>query len=530
MSAAPAIPDARRWRPVADAGEPSVDVVIPTTGRPSLARLLDALTGFPGRILVVDDRREVAAPLAAAIRPGVEVLRGAGRGPARARNLGTRASRADWVAFLDDDVVPPASWTQDLEADLAAAGPAVAGVQGRVEVPLPADRRPTDWERNVAGLSDARWATADLAYRRGALQAVGGFDERLRRAYREDADLGLRLVRSGRRIERGRRHVRHPVGPADRWVSLRLQAGNADDRLMDRLHGRGWREAAGAPRGRLRRHVVVAGAGAAAVGLAAARRPKPAAALGAAWAAGVAELAWARIAPGPRTREEISTMLVTSALMPSVAAAHGLGGLVRRRRLLGGGTRRQQPAGTVQAVLLDRDGTLVSDVPYNGDPSRVQPMPGAREALDRLRAAGLPLAVVSNQSGVARGLLEPAQVDAVNRRAEQLLGPIGEWLWCPHGPDEGCACRKPSPGLLIEAAGRLGVEPSRCVMIGDIGADAQAARAAGARAILVPTARTRREEIDAAQEVAGDLGAAVDRILGEAAGAAPSGAAAEASS
>ena len=75
-------------------------------------------------------------------------------------------------------------------------GPATAGSQGRIEVPLPA-QRPTDWERDVAGLASGRWISADIAFRREALTAVGGFDERFRGAYREDTDLAMRLLRAG---------------------------------------------------------------------------------------------------------------------------------------------------------------------------------------------------------------------------------------------------------------------------------------------------------------------------------------------
>lgn len=134
----------------------------------------------------------------------------------------------------------------------------------------------------------------------------------------------------------------------------------------------------------------------------------------------------------------------------------------------------------VCAVLLDRDDTLIVDVPYNGDPEKVRAMPGAREALDRLRAAGLPLAVVSNQSGVGRGLLTVEQMDAVNRRVEELLGPFAGFFVCPHAPDDDCECRKPKPKLLLDAARALGVEPSCCVYVGDKDIDVQAARNAGA--------------------------------------------------
>lgn len=165
------------------------------------------------------------------------------------------------------------------------------------------------------------------------------------------------------------------------------------------------------------------------------------------------------------------------------------------------------------AVLFDRDGTLVQDVAYNGDPERVRLMPGAREALDRLRNAGIPTAVVSNQSGVARRWLSHEEVRAVNRRVEDLIGPLGPMLYCPHGPQEGCPCRKPAPGLVLAAAKALGVEPSDCALIGDIGADVEAALAAGARPVLVPTAVTRRDEVARAPEVAPDLASALDRLL-----------------
>jgi histidinol-phosphate phosphatase family protein len=498
--------------------EPRVDIVVPSAGRPSLHRLLEALAACegppPGRVLVVDDRRRRLRPLLEGHLPEVApvtVLPGMARGPAAARNLGWRAARAEWVAFLDDDVVPEPDWLARLDEDLRDLAADVAGSQGRIRVPLPADRRPTDWERNVRGLEEARWATADMAYRRAALHALDGFDERFPRAYREDADLALRALDGGWRLVRGGRRTEHPVAAAGRLVSVRLQAGNADDALMRALHGRRWRERAGVPRGRRTRHLAVTAAGLGAAGALAGGRRRTASALFAAWAAGTAELAWARIAQGPRSRDEVATMLLTSVLVPPAAGAWWLAGLAHVARRPGGApAARHAP----QAVLLDRDGTLVVDVPYNGDPERVVPMPGARCALDRLRSAGVRLAVVSNQSGVARGSLTPEQVEAVNRRVEELLGPIGTWLYCPHAPGDGCDCRKPAAGMLLDAAQRLGVDPARCALIGDTGADVDAARAAGARPVLVPTPVTRPEEIAAAPEVAPDIEAAVEVLIG----------------
>ncbi len=167
----------------------------------------------------------------------------------------------------------------------------------------------------------------------------------------------------------------------------------------------------------------------------------------------------------------------------------------------------------IQAVLIDRDGTLVVDVPYNGDPGLVTPVAGARRALDRLRRRGIPVAVVSNQSGIARGLLSAEQVDAVNARVDELLGPFTAFWVCPHGPHDGCGCRKPQPGMVLAAAAALGVAVGSCALVGDIGADVEAALAAGARPVLVPTPVTRPAEVAAAPEVAADLNAAVDLLL-----------------
>jgi histidinol-phosphate phosphatase family protein len=463
----------------------AVDVVIPSA-RPELAdRLRRRLAGFPGRVHVVDGRAQC---------------------PAAARNEGWRRSQAEWIAFLDDDVVPEPDWGELLLADLAAAGPTVAGSQGRVRVPLRDGRRPTDWERSVRGLEGARWATADMAYRRQALEELGGFDERFRRAYREDADLALRALRAGWTLRRGRRTVLHPVAEAGPFVSVEKQAGNADDVLLLAKHGPGWRSEVGAPRGRLRRHVAVTGAGALALVAAAAGKRRAAASALAAWAAGTGELAAARIRPGPGTLREAATMLATSLVLPVAATASAAAGWARHGRLAA--ARRR-----TRALLLDRDGTLVEDVPYNGDPERVRLLPGARHALARARGEGLAVAVVTNQSGVGRGLLTERAVDTVNARVEELAGPMDAWLVCTHAPEAGCWCRKPRPGLVLAAAARLGIEPQECVVIGDIGSDVDAAQSAGTRVVLVPTARTLREEVESAPAVAGDLCEAVELVL-----------------
>jgi glycosyltransferase involved in cell wall biosynthesis len=327
-----------------------ISIVVPTLGRPSLAVLLRVLAEQLSRVpevevLLVDDRAEGGAQIGvpAALASYTTVLRGGGVGPAAARNVGWRAARHPWVAFLDDDVVPRPDWLRRLVADLAVPD-RVGGVQGQVRVPLPADRRPTDWERVTAGLAAGRWITADMAYRRAALAAVGGFDERFPRAYREDAELAHRVRLAGWHLVRGARVVTHPVRPEDRWVSLRAQQGNADDALLRRLYGPRWRVALDLPPGRRRRHAALTAAGVLALAAATASsgpgRTRPtvrrtlagtAMLAGAGWLLGTADFARARISPGPGTGREVSSMIITSTLIPPLAVAHWLRGWWRAR-------------------------------------------------------------------------------------------------------------------------------------------------------------------------------------------------------
>jgi HAD superfamily hydrolase (TIGR01662 family) len=484
-------------------------VVIPTVGRPCLSDCLQALATAsgpaPDRVVVVDDRPAAAAgkPLFSRNGPGfdlpVRIVASAGAGPAAARNAGWRRTRTPWVAFIDDDVRVGRDWPQRLAEDLSGVPDRTGGVQGRITVPIPEGRRPTDWERTTMGLASARWITADMAYRRVALVESGGFDERFPRAFREDADLALRLLADGWRLRQGGRRTVHPVRQASPWVSVRSQAGNADDALMRVLHGRHWKARAEADRGRLASQVMITAAALAAAALGAAGRPRPATGALAAALAGTAEFAAARIAPGPRTAHEIAVMAATSLVIPELACWHWVRGRIR--------ACRARPWPPARAVLFDRDGTLIKDVPYNGDPALVEPMPGAVAAVAAARQAGLRVGMITNQSGIARGLVSRAGAEAVNARVAALLGPFDVVRMCPHGPADGCPCRKPAPGMVLAAAAALGVAPHECAVIGDIGADIEAARAAGARGVLVPNARTQPGELTGVRAARDVLGA-----------------------
>src|ERR1700759_4149120 len=351
-------------------------VVIPTLGRPCLQACLDALAAadgpLPRQIVLADDRRDTPDPLPVVVPESLA-----------ARTVGVPPEGGGPAADVRGG---PAGRTARA-ADLAGQPDRVGGVQGVIDVPLPAGRRPTDWERGTAGLAGARWITADMAYRRPALLAAGGFDERFPRAFREDADLALRLLDLGWELRDGTRRTTHPVRPASRWASLKAQAGNADDVLMGRLHGRGWSARAAAAPGRRRGHAVTTALLASSVLAGAASLVGPsrrqegwrrvALLAGAGWLASTAEFTAARVRPGPRTPDEITTMVITSTLIPPLAVRHWLRGWWQDRQT---GPWPPPPA----AVLFDRDGTLVRDVPYNGAPALVQPMPGAAAATARL--------------------------------------------------------------------------------------------------------------------------------------------------
>lgn len=151
-----------------------------------------------------------------------------------------------------------------------------------------------------------------------------------------------------------------------------------------------------------------------------------------------------------------------------------------------------------KAVLLDRDGTLIVDVPYLGDPDKVVLEPAAAPALQQLHGAGYLVIVVTNQSGIGRGLYSEADFHAVQARVAELLQaegvPVEAYYFCPHHPTEGlgellaeCDCRKPASGMLEAAIRDHGLDRSLSFMVGDKLDDVAAGQAAGVRGILVRT-------------------------------------------
>jgi GT2 family glycosyltransferase len=307
--------------------------VVPTVGRPSLRALLERLPAQAGEVIVVDDRPAKRPPLWTP--SSAKVIPGPGRGPAAARNAGWRASDAGWIVFLDDDVIPGPGWWGDLQADLAQPE-TVDGVQGRILVPQGHPNELSDWAASTARLSDAAWITADMAYRREALEEVGGFDERFPRAYREDTDLAYRIRQSGRELVLGRRRTLHPVRTEGRWISLRMQRGNADDALLRRTYGPGWHRLLGVPHGRRRIHaltttsaLVTAAWTISALTRGGARFKTAGLLAGATWALATTEFVLSRRRHAPA--EPLAALIATSVAIPPVAIAHWLRGWWQHR-------------------------------------------------------------------------------------------------------------------------------------------------------------------------------------------------------
>ncbi len=316
-----------------------VSVVVPTFKRPELlGRCLAALAGqdfdpAAYEVIVADDaaspptREQVEAAAGRARSPVRYVAVTGSRGPAGARNAGIRAARGEVVAFTDDDCVPEPGW---LSAGVRAfdASPGVAAVTGRVVVPLPA--RPTDYERDTAGLEHAEFVTANCFVRRDVLEQLGGFDERFTAAWREDSDLHFRLLRGGAALARAEGAVVvHPVRPAPRGISLRQQRKSLFDALLRKKHGDLYR-----------RHIrpgppwdyyAAVTSLAAAAALAATGRTGAALAAAVPWAVLTGRFLARRLAGTSRAPGHLAEMVVTTALIPPVAVFWRLYGAVKFR-------------------------------------------------------------------------------------------------------------------------------------------------------------------------------------------------------
>lgn len=170
-------------------------------------------------------------------------------------------------------------------------------------------------------------------------------------------------------------------------------------------------------------------------------------------------------------------------------------------------------------VFLDRDGTIIIDKHYLGDPNGVELESGAAKGLARMAALGLRFVGITNQSGIARQLFDFAAAKRVNERVDTILASYGvrieRWYICPHGSDAGCACRKPAPGLLLQAANELGIDLSQAFVIGDKLSDVELADVIGGHGILVRTGKGAAAVAEARRrgyEVAVDLDQAAEMI------------------
>lgn len=148
------------------------------------------------------------------------------------------------------------------------------------------------------------------------------------------------------------------------------------------------------------------------------------------------------------------------------------------------------PSSAKFAVFVDRDGTMCFDKHYMSDPGDIDLMPTVAEGIKKLNEAGIPVIVVTNQSGVGRGLFTEEGLHAMHDRLRQILaahgGKLDDIFYCPHRPDEGCDCRKPRPGMLLQAKEKHGFDLTKSFVIGDRMLDVEMAHAVRAKAALVP--------------------------------------------
>jgi len=167
------------------------------------------------------------------------------------------------------------------------------------------------------------------------------------------------------------------------------------------------------------------------------------------------------------------------------------------------------------AVFLDRDGTLIEDVHYCKDPALVRVLPGAIDALRRLRDAGFRTFIITNQSAIGRGWMSLADYHAVHTRTMELLGTdaIDATYYCADAPEAESTHRKPAPGMVLEAARDHGIDLARSWMIGDKAADVLCGRNAGTRTIFVLTGQGSEKDGAQADFIARDLAEAADFIL-----------------
>jgi D-glycero-D-manno-heptose 1,7-bisphosphate phosphatase len=151
----------------------------------------------------------------------------------------------------------------------------------------------------------------------------------------------------------------------------------------------------------------------------------------------------------------------------------------------------------MKLIILDRDGTINEDSDKHiKSPEEWKPIKGSLEAIGRLVQAGYRIVVATNQSGIARGFFDTRTLfsihDTLQRAAAQVGGRIDAFFFCPHAADTGCMCRKPQPGMLVEATRRFNVAPKDSYMVGDAQRDLEAAAAAGVRPVLVLTGKGKQ--------------------------------------
>ena len=535
-------------------GASDVTVVVRTVDGQALGRLLARLADgrLPQRVIIVDDRDrprrgsqpQLPTDLAGPLTSRLTVLEGPRRGPLSARNVGWRPATTPWVAFIAEDAEVPADWFAALVDDLRSAAvdegrpglwtrgaSPVVVVYGRQQgEPAPTEGSEPEPRAQLepraqggAGVQAAAWDTVDAAYRRDVLAALGGFDERIGDPSLGQLEFEMRVGRRARFV-RGARTVKHPAATGVRKGGMLPQHSRAAEVLLARLYGRVWRLDAGVPATGVTGHLLTSAAlavGATAAVVAAVGKRRAAwlvtAAAAGGWAVGTVNTIAERLRQSSPSPPATVWVVVTSPFQSLVATRWWLEGARRAIRASPWGPTRPK------AVLFERSVLESAGAPEFAPTAQSAPAfaptayaaPEAAEAVQRLRRAGIGMAVLAAQPEIATGLASATSVDAANAELGERLGGVDVWAVCPHGPGERCDCRPPRPALVHRAVQHLGVSTADCVLIGQREDFLAAAVHAGVRAIACRTASEPDQDAAVAFETESSLDGLVDRILAE---------------
>ncbi|MFZ9888116.1 MAG: hypothetical protein ACO3JL_11490 [Myxococcota bacterium] len=497
-----------------------VDVVVPMAegarALPLLRELMAQAAPPLRRIIVVDQRPEADVddePVRARLMAAGMCVIPAHREPTRAlQNEGARAGSAPWIAFLDEDVRLSGDWVRCLARDLDGLPPSVAGVQGHlIRGELEQDDDNTGARRRPGSMG-RRWDAGDLTLRRSVFFRVGGFDDRFAHPERRDVDLCLRLGAEGYDVVQGMRRSRRPAAEVRPLRALRESRVRIDEMQLYARHGPRWRELSGVfpeePKRFFGAGLLATSAGAAfhtdlfgttcvALGIVAAR---------ATYAAYRQHKSGISSATGP------VDAALSSMLLPVASLWHATLGVIRGATLDEAPPSREAELAPAAVEVLLIDAEVLRQASPATETMQAELATSPVTSLARLAEAGFDTYVLEEEwhdEEEDGGEKSRRESTALRARSKPF---VSGWLCCPHRPDEGCFCRRPSPWLILEALEQSSSSPELCLYVTCDERGRRAAAAAGLPCIVVPHPHRGSPRAPLNTAWAADLQVVVDRL------------------